>query len=175
MPRPKVLKAFLFFLALSLSSVASAQGADDQVAQVFDIPVNASDLLLSSALEIRHTLMDCSHLVQYVYQRAGLDYDYADSTTLYNGITAFQRVAEPQAGDLIVWRGHAGIVVDPDEHTFVSALRTGVKVSSYVSNYWKKRGIPRFFHYVGENVGIESAAIGIARDPRQAGTGRVIR
>lgn len=159
----KVLKAFLFFLTLTLCSAASARGAEDPVAHVFDIPVNPSDLLINSALEIRHTRMDCSHLVHYVYQRTGLDYDYADSTSLYKGVEAFRRVAEPQAGDLIVWRGHVGIVVDPDEHTFVSALRTGVKVSSYVSNYWKKRGIPRFFHYIGQ-IGVESAAIGIARD-----------
>ena len=165
----------MFFLALTLCSATSAREAEDPVAHVFDTSVNPSDLLLISALEIRHTRMDCSHLVHHLYQEAGLDYDYADSTTLYEGIDAFRQVAEPEAGDLIVWRGHVGIVVDPDEHTFVSALRTGVKVSSYVSNYWKKRGIPRFFHYVGENVGIESAAIGIARDPRQAGTGRVIR
>jgi hypothetical protein len=61
----------------------------------------------------------------------------------------FKRVAHPKPGDLIVWRGHVGIVVDPDETTFLSALRSGVKVSSYQSHYWKRRGKPRFLRYFG--------------------------
>lgn len=93
--------------------------------------------------------MDCSHLVHYLYSRSGLDYVYADSVTLYEGVAKFRRVTRPQEGDVIVWRGHVGIVVDPDQHSFVSALRTGVKVSSYESQYWKRRGIPRFYRYVG--------------------------
>jgi len=42
-----------------------------------------------------------------------------------------------------------GIVVDPEEATFLSALRSGVKTASYKSHYWKMRGRPRFFRYVG--------------------------
>jgi hypothetical protein len=63
-------------------------------------------------------------------------------------VDAFRRVADPLPGDLVVWRGHVGIVVDPDEHTFLSQLRTGVKISQYDSRYWKRRGHPRFYRYV---------------------------
>jgi hypothetical protein len=66
----------------------------------------------------------------------------------------FKRVLHPKPGDLIVWQGHVGIVVDPAETTFLSALRSGVKVSSYESQYWKRRGKPHFLRFVGsvENV-----------------------
>jgi len=110
--------------------------------------ITAGDLVLNSALEMRRTSMDCSHLVHSLYQQSGLNYVYADSRKLFEGVEAFQRVSEPQPGDLIVWQGHVGIVVDPEQHSFVSALRTGVKVSSYDSRYWRRRGQPRFFHYV---------------------------
>jgi len=108
----------------------------------------AGDLVLNSALEISRTNMDCSHLVHYLYEQSGLTYIYADSRRLYEGVEAFRRVAQPQPGDLIVWQGHVGIVVDPDQHRFVSALRSGVKVAFYDSRYWKRKGEPRFFHYI---------------------------
>ena len=146
MPSPKnVIRVVLFFAALVLPSILA--GEDD--AALRSLAVDPTDQLLISALEVQQTDMDCSHLVHYLYQRSGLDYDYVDSTRLYEGVKSFRRVAHPQVGDVIVWRGHVGIVVDPVEHSFVSALRTGVKVSSYVSHYWKGRGAPRFFHYIG--------------------------
>jgi hypothetical protein len=85
--------------------------------------------------------------VHTLYGRAGLHYDYATSFTLYRGTTAFQRVSLPESGDLVVWRGHTGIVVDPSQHSFVSSLRTGVKISSYISSYWKRLGPPRFLRF----------------------------
>lgn len=136
----------VFFLALCLPMVLVAEDPSSQFASFL---VDATDRLLISALQIQQTDMDCSHLVHYLYQRSGLDYDYANSISLYKGeVEGFRRVIHPRAGDVIVWRGHVGIVVDPEQHTFISALRTGVKVSSYVSNYWKGRGVPRFLRYV---------------------------
>jgi hypothetical protein len=93
------------------------------------------------------TGFDCSHLVHALYERVGLHYQYATSRTLYRGIEEFQRVLQPNPGDLVVWRGHTGIVVDPSQHSFLSALRTGIKISSYISRYWKHRGPPRFFRF----------------------------
>src|ERR1700674_1129885 len=91
---------------------------------------------------------DCSHFVHGIYERAGLPYEYASSSELYAGIDEFRRVANPQPGDLAVWRGHAGIVVNPVQHSFFSALRSGPGVASYDSPYWKRRGRPHFFRYV---------------------------
>lgn len=100
--------------------------------------------------------LDCSHLVHALYESVGLHYVYATSRTLYRGIPPFKRVNQPEPGDLVVWRGHVGIVIDPSRQKFLSALRSGVKIASYVSSYWQKRGRPRFFRHalldgVGKN------------------------
>jgi cell wall-associated NlpC family hydrolase len=108
----------------------------------------AFDLLLHFAGRIHHTNLDCSHFVHTVYERVGLHYDYATSRKLYRGQQEFRRVSAPQPGDLIVWRGHVGIVVRPEQHTFLSAIAKGVSLSSYTSQYWAKRGEIRFFHYI---------------------------
>src|SRR4029077_4297998 len=121
-----------------------------------DLPGEALDpksLLLMIGAQIHATELDCSHFVQYLYEQAGLYYGYAPSRTLYDGMEGFKRVAHPKPGDLVVWRGHVGIVVDPEETTFLSALRSGVKVSSYESHYWKRRGKPHFLRYVGPDDG----------------------
>jgi len=96
---------------------------------------------------LRRTSLDCSHLVHYLYGRVGLHYRYMDSGKLYAGGPGFKRVAEPRSGDLVVWRGHVGIVADPERRTFLSALRTGVEITSYDSHYWKSRGEARFLRY----------------------------
>ncbi len=112
-------------------------------------PPDATSLLLLIGQQIHETELDCSHFVQYLYEQAGRYYGYAPSRMLYDGMEGFKRVAHPKPGDLIVWRGHVGIVVDPDETTFLSALRSGVKVSSYQSHYWQRRGKPHFLRYIG--------------------------
>jgi hypothetical protein len=90
---------------------------------------------------------DCSHLVHEVYERAGFPYAYANSFELYAGRPNFVPVAKPQAGDLVVWRGHVGIVVDPRQHSFYSSVRSGVRTDSYDSRPWKARGKARFYRY----------------------------
>lgn len=107
----------------------------------------ARDVVLRLGRQLRWAGLDCSHLVHDIYQRAGLPYDYATSRDLYDGVDAFRRVYDPLPGDIVVWRGHVGIVVDPEEHSFLSALRSGVKVSAYDTRYWKMRGRPRFYRY----------------------------
>jgi hypothetical protein len=94
---------------------------------------------------------DCSHLVHDVYERAGFVYEYLSSSELYIGSTNFTRVRVPQAGDLVVWRGHVGIVIDPKEHSFFSFVRSGPDTQFYDSPYWRSRGIARFLRYVAEN------------------------
>jgi hypothetical protein len=95
---------------------------------------------------------DCSHLVHEVYEQAGFPYDYASSRELYIGSAnmSFTRVRTPQAGDLVVWRGHVGIVSDPKEHSFFSFTRTGPDTQFYDSPYWRSRGLARFYRYVTE-------------------------
>ena len=91
---------------------------------------------------------DCSHLVHRLYEQAGHEYPYASSLDLYRGTGSFVRVRVPQPGDLIVWRGHVGIVVNPKEHSFFSSVSEGARIQNYNSAYWRARGYARFFRYL---------------------------
>lgn len=91
---------------------------------------------------------DCSHLVHAIYEQAGFSYPYASSTDLYRGTEDFRRVKKPQAGDLVVWRGHVGIVVNPHRREFYSFLRHGPGIDEYDAQYWKLRGPVRFYRYI---------------------------
>jgi hypothetical protein len=91
---------------------------------------------------------DCSHLVHAIYQRAGFSYAYAPSSDLYAGVEGFQRVKQPEPGDLIVWRGHAGMVIQPSQHIFFSFMTSGPGIDDYQAPYWKGRGHPRFYRYL---------------------------
>jgi cell wall-associated NlpC family hydrolase len=107
--------------------------------------------VLASALDSktpRFTEHDCSHLVHAIYERAGFPYNYASSDDLYDGVGKFQRVSQPQPGDLVVWHGHVGIVVRPSKHVFYSFLHAGPGIDDYNNHYWTNRGEPRFYRYV---------------------------
>lgn len=107
--------------------------------------------VLDAALDWRKSRSsghDCSHLVHSIYTHAGFPYRYADSDDLYAGVQGFQRVSRPQAGDVIVWHGHSGIVVEPSRHTFFSFLSAGPGIDDYRSRYWRGRGQPRYYRYI---------------------------
>jgi len=91
---------------------------------------------------------DCSHLVNQVYTAAGYEYPYASSFDLYAGNGKFRRIRHPQAGDLVAWPGHVGIVLDPRQHTFYSLVRSGMQAENYLGPYWRSRGRPRFYRYL---------------------------
>jgi hypothetical protein len=63
-------------------------------------------------------------------------------------VPAFVRVKRPQAGDLVVWRGHVGIVLSPRDKTFISSVRSGIITESWTNDYWAARGRPRFLRYI---------------------------
>src|SRR6266436_5254889 len=91
---------------------------------------------------------DCSHLVHQIYSVAGYEYPYASSFDLYAGHGNFRRVRHAQAGDLITWPGHVGIVLYPKQHSFYSLVRSGLQAEDYLGPYWRSRGTPRFYRYV---------------------------
>ena len=118
--------------------------------------------LIAAALDARvrrSSEPDCSHLVHAIYERAGFPYAYAPSSDLYAGVEGFQRVKQPESGDLVVWRGHVGIVIQPSQHIFFSFMRSGPGTDDYQAQYWKSRGRPRFYRYVknGSCAGCDSS------------------
>ena len=163
-PRAKCTLLLLLFCAAVTAALAQQKAGTNGVCRVarenLDLqreaglcPLTLDEglAILSVALDSRHNAAfssDCSHFVHGLYERAGFSYGYASSRDLYEGIDDFRRVTNPQPGDLAVWRGHAGIVVNPVQHSFFSLLRTGPGVESYDSPYWKRRGRPRFLRYV---------------------------
>jgi cell wall-associated NlpC family hydrolase len=143
-------KSALLFFLLCLLVVPAALAQQTQHQRTAPRPLTRREglAIVRAALHSRHRAADCSHLVHALYERAGFPYEYAPSSDLYAGIDQFRRVANPQPGDLAVWRGHAGIVVNPAQHSFFGMLSSGPGVDSYDSPYWQQRGRPRFFRYV---------------------------
>jgi hypothetical protein len=145
------------------------QSVSTNQARGIDPTLNEDDRLslLAAALDarIRHSERDCSHLVHAVYQQAGFPYSYAPSSEIYAGIERFQRVKRPQPGDLVVWRGHVGIVIKPSQHIFFSFMRSGPGTDDYEAAYWKGRGHPRFYRYVKDYrcAGCDAAGAGSRR------------
>lgn len=145
-------------LYLTLASAALGQNVGSASAHTLEArPINKIEgrviLAAISAVDAdSDSETDCSHLVHDVYEKAGFPYDYASSNELYIGSANanFTRVHKPQAGDLVVWRGHVGIISDPKEHSFFSFTRTGPDTQFYDSPYWRSRGIARFYRYVAE-------------------------
>jgi len=132
--------------------VRTAEQLDDTYDRTADRMLTPDDGLsvIAAALDsrtLRHS-GDCSHLVHAIYERAGFQYTYASSTDLYIGVEGFERVAQPQPGDLVVWRGHVGIVVKPSRHIFFSFRSAGPGTDDYTSRYWARRGRPRFYRYM---------------------------
>ncbi len=154
--------------SLAVTHQVSREGGGLQPKAIKPRPLSPGEglAILGAALDARHYAdypSDCSHLVHELYGRAGFPYEYASSSDLYVGIDEFRRVASPQPGDLAVWRGHAGIVVNPTQHSFFSALGSGLGVDAYDSPYWKQRGRPRFYRYLKPgSSGVLSTSIRVA-------------
>jgi hypothetical protein len=135
----------LLLFALTLAQISAAQST---AIRKQSTRARATNVLVTLGTQIERTTLDCSHFVNSLFEQVGLYYRYEPSIVLYSGTTAaFKRVYKPVSGDLVVWPGHVGIVVDPNQQTFVSALNSGVKVASYASSYWRHRGHARFFRY----------------------------
>ena len=147
------LSALVIFLAVSLFPWQALVAAQTSSEKSLLLTRDDGLAIVDTISEPRQTLRkrgakpDCSHLVNAIYNQAGFPYPYAKSADLYRGEPNFIRVNAPQPGDLIVWRGHVGLVTDPRAHLFYSSLRSGLETEDYTSPYWRRKGIPRFYRY----------------------------
>jgi len=177
MRRPARHGIIAVFCGLALC-VASAQPASRGGVAARSNPAGKADRTLTpddgmsviaAALDAkvrRDSARDCSHLVHAIYERAGFPYLYATSDDLYVGVQGFRRVSYPQPGDMIVWRGHAGIVVQPSRHVFFSFLTVGPTTDNYHSRYWIARGEPRFYRYIKNQPCVGCTSVGDLRRSR---------
>lgn len=167
---PRAVVVWLSCLELVFGSIVAARAQRDAPRGFRPRLVSADqgEAIVDAAAEYRdraRSKPDCSHLVHQIYELAGLTYPYASSFKLYTGIEAFGRVRAPQPGDVIVWRGHVGIVVDPARHSFYSSVGSGLRVEDYNSAYWKRRGPARFYRYALGGRG-EETMVASRRAPR---------
>jgi cell wall-associated NlpC family hydrolase len=150
--RPKAaMVAFLCGMALCFAWAKDATSAKSSAAAGRPLNSHERKAVVAVALESRKPLRaerDCSHFVHGIYEHAGFPYPYAPSDDLYDGAAGFQRVPKPKPADLVVWRGHVGIVIRPGQHAFFSFLRAGPGIDNYNNEYWTSRGRPRFYRYI---------------------------
>ena len=149
--RRRILPRCLCVLTGLLGLLAPISWAQDGPSGVRLLSADDGLILVNTASEQRGKAgrkPDCSHLVHQIYELAGFPYPYASSNDIYDGIDNFRRVFSPRSGDLVVWRGHVGIVIDAAEHTFYSSVSSGFRTEYYDGPYWRAQGRPRFYRYV---------------------------
>jgi hypothetical protein len=149
--RLRILIRYLCVLAALVGPLADAPSAQSVASAVRLINVHQGVMLVNTAREQKARVKDkpdCSHLVHRIYESAGFPYPYASSDDLYDGVDDFRRVSAPHPGDLVVWRGHVGILINPTKHTFYSSVSSGLRTEYYDGPYWRTLGHPRFYRYV---------------------------
>src|SRR5882762_9792170 len=142
---------YLCVLAALLGPLAVFSWPQDDSSGVRLLNPDEGLTLVNTAWEQREQVRskpDCSHLVHQIYELSGFPYPYVSSFDLYEGIDNFRRVSTPHPGDLVVWRGHVGIVIDGVDHSFYSSVRSGLRTEYYDGPYWRTLGRPRFYRYV---------------------------
>lgn len=148
--RSRTLLRSLFMLAALLAPPAAFSSPQDDPPRVRLLNADEGQIVVNTALEQRphgRPKPDCSHLVHQIYESSGFPYPYVSSFDLYEGIDNFRRVSTPHPGDLVVWRGHVGIVIDGVDHSFYSSVRSGLRTEYYDGPYWRTLGRPRFYRY----------------------------
>jgi NlpC/P60 family len=151
MMRIRTLLRCLCVLAALVCELAAVTSAQDVGSRVRLVNVHQGMMLVNIARRHKDQVKgkpDCSHLVHQIYESSGFPYPYASSNDLYAGIGNFRRVSTPRSGDLVVWRGHVGIVINAAERTFYSSVSSGLRTEYYDGPYWEEQGPPRFYRYV---------------------------
>lgn len=154
------LLACVWVAALAPLAAQSAAFSEDSVAGSRLLSEKEGRGIVKTAWKLQQATgpRDCSHLIHQIYQSAGFDYPYQSSFDLYAGAERFARVKSPHAGDLIVWPGHVGIVVNASQHSFYSLVSTGLEEQDYQGPYWRSRGSPRFYRYRIDSGGVVEVA-----------------
>ena len=92
----------------------------------------------SKAIDKNGMTTDCSGFTKHVMDRCGISIP-AGSANQKNAGTNIDP-SQAQAGDLIVWKGHAGLVYDSNKNMIDAGSGSVPKIRSYDTSYWKSRG-----------------------------------
>jgi cell wall-associated NlpC family hydrolase len=89
--------------------------------------------------------IDCSHFFHRIYAKVvDSSLPYMTTGTLKTS-SYFVDTQTPRTGDMVLWDGHVGIVVDPQTGAFIGAQSSGVGIANNKTNsYWKKRAGRKF-------------------------------
>jgi len=163
------LVACVCLAAFSPAGVRSATFGEDAVAGSRLLSEKEGRGIVKAAWKLQRIggAQDCSHLIHLIYQSAGFAYPYQSSFDLYSGAEKFARVKSPHAGDLVVWPGHVGIVINASQHSFYSLVRSGLEEQDYDGPYWRSRGSPRFYRYRIDSGVVDVAAAHAATTERE--------
>jgi cell wall-associated NlpC family hydrolase len=99
---------------------------------------------------VSHDEIDCSHFVWQVLKESISGIPYMPSYDFPHS-PYFRKVdgsdASAEAGDIVYWPGHVGIVIDPMSGEFIGSQNSsGVSTANYKSNpYWRTRVGRQFF------------------------------
>ena len=95
----------------------------------------------STAINKNGMTTDCSAFTQHVMNRAaGVSIPRSSSEQKKAGTGV--STSEAQAGDLVVWSGHAGLVIDSNGNMIDAGSGSVPKIRAWNSGYWAKRGTP---------------------------------
>ena len=92
----------------------------------------------SKAIDNNGMTTDCSGFTKHVMDRCGIKIP-AGSANQKNAGTGVDK-SQAQAGDLIIWKGHAGLVYDSNKNMIDAGSGSVPKIRSYDTSYWKSRG-----------------------------------
>ena len=92
----------------------------------------------SKAIDNNGMTTDCSGFTKHVMSRCGINIP-AGSANQKNAGTGVSP-SQAQAGDLVVWKGHVGLVIDSNKNMIDAGSGSVPKIRSYETDYWRSRG-----------------------------------
>lgn len=92
----------------------------------------------SKAIDNNGMTTDCSGFTKHVMDRCGIKISAGSANQKNDGVGVDK--SQAQAGDLVVWKGHVGLVVDSNKNMIDAGSGNVPKIRSYETDYWRSRG-----------------------------------